>query len=229
MADPWKRKEVIGDCTLYLGSSPEIVDCISYSAIVSDPPFGMSFRSNHRIERHKEIAADDTTELLVWAANLPASHSKYIFCRWDNLAELPKPKSCVTWVKNNWSMGDLEHEHGRQTEVCVFYPGPEHYFPAGRPSDVINWPRTGNVFHPTEKPLGLMRIITEWTSGAVLDPFMGSGTTLVACAKLGRKGIGIELDPEYFDIACRRVEGAYRQPDLLIPETRPAPVQESLL
>ena len=45
---------------------------------------------------------------------------------------------------------------------------------------------------------------------------MGSGTTLVACAKLGRKGIGIELDPDYFDIACRRVEEAYRQPDLFI-------------
>ena len=230
MADPWKRKEVIGDCTLYLGSSPEIVGGVSYSAIVSDPPFGMSFRSNHRIERHKEIAADDTAELLVWVTNLPASHSKYIFCRWDNLADVPKPKSCVTWVKNNWSMGDLEHEHGRQTEVCVFYPGPEHYFPAGRPSDVINWPRTGNVFHPTEKPLGLMRIITGWTSGAVLDPFMGSGTTLVACAKLGRKGIGIELDPDYFEIACKRVRDAYAQPDLLIHYAPPAkPTQESFL
>lgn len=230
MADPWKRKEVIGECTLYLGSSPEIVGGVSYSSIVSDPPFGMSFRSNYRIERHKEIAADDTAELLVWVTNLPASHSKYIFCRWDNLADVPKPKSCVTWVKNNWSMGDLEHEHGRQTEVCVFYPGPEHYFPAGRPSDVINWPRTGNVFHPTEKPLGLMRIITGWTSGAVLDPFMGSGTTLVACAKLGRSGIGIEIDPDYFEIACRRVEEAYRQPDLLIHYAPPAkPTQEVLL
>jgi DNA modification methylase len=57
---------------------------------------------------------------------------------------------------------------------------------------------------------------------------MGSGTTLVACAKLGRKGIGIELDPGYFDIACRRVEEAMRQPDLFVPPA-PAPVQEPLL
>ena len=51
----------------------------------------------------------------------------------------------------------------------------------------------------------------------ICDPFMGSGTTLVACAKLGRKGIGIELDPDYFDIAVERVRKAYEQPDLFVP------------
>jgi len=63
----------------------------------------------------------------------------------------------------------------------------------------------------------------------ILDPFMGSGTTLVACQRMGRQGTGIELDPDYFEIACRRVDEAARQPDLLIPETRTPPVQESLL
>ncbi len=84
--------------------------------------------------------------------------------------------------------------------------------------------------HPTQKPVALM----EWCLGflpdakTILDPFMGSGTTLVACAKLGRKGIGIELDPDYFEIACKRVAEAYRQPDLFIapPEK---PTQEVLL
>lgn len=62
---------------------------------------------------------------------------------------------------------------------------------------------------------------------AILDPFMGSGTTLVACAKLGRKGIGIELDPDYFEIACRRVREAYAQPDMFVEQAKPsAPVQE---
>ena len=57
----------------------------------------------------------------------------------------------------------------------------------------------------------------------ILDPFMGSGTTLVACQRMGRYGTGIEIDPNYFDIACRRVDEVARQPDLLIPQSRPVP------
>ena len=87
----------------------------------------------------------------------------------------------------------------------------------------------GGKVHPTQKPVALM----EWCLGflpnaeTILDPFMGSGTTLVACAKLGRKGIGIELDPEYFQIACRRVDEAYRQPDLFVAPPA-APKQEAM-
>jgi site-specific DNA-methyltransferase (adenine-specific) len=171
------RKEVmIGDCRLLLGDARSVVPALQkIGAIVSDPPFGMAFRSNHRTVQHEAIANDGNTDLLVWACSLQAEHSKYIFCRWDNLAELPKPKSMVTWVKNNWSMGDLEHEHARQTEVALFYPGSKHDFPNGRPTDVIEAPRTGNTFHPTEKPVQLMMAILRWTRGVVLDPFMGSG------------------------------------------------------
>ena len=78
--------------------------------------------------------------------------------------------------------------------------------------------------HPTQKPLALM----EWCLGfvpeasTILDPFMGSGTTLVACQRLGRMGTGIEIDPDYFEVACRRVEEATRQPDLFItPAVQP--------
>ena len=66
------------------------------------------------------------------------------------------------------------------------------------------------------------------SSTAALDPFMGSGTTGVACAKLGRKFIGIEIEPKYFDIACRRIEQAYAQPDMFI-EPAPKAVQEAML
>lgn len=85
--------------------------------------------------------------------------------------------------------------------------------------------------HPTEKPWRLMyEILADFTSPAetILDPFMGSGTTLIACAKLGRRGIGIELDPDYFDIACRRVEEAYRQPDMFAAAPETTPQQEGL-
>jgi site-specific DNA-methyltransferase (adenine-specific) len=174
----------------------------------------MAFRSNYRKERHEAIANDDNADLLQWACRLTPNHSAYLFCRWDNLFEVPKPKSVVTWVKNNWSMGDLDHEHARQTEVALFYPGPAHDFPKGRPTDMIRAPRTGNEYHPTEKPVQLMHAFIEWTRGTVCDPFMGSGSTGCAAIAMGRPFIGVEIDPGYFDIACRRIEDAQRQGSL---------------
>lgn len=229
-ASPIKKEVIIGDCRLLLGDCVDIMPTLGrLDVVVSDPPFGMSFRSNYREDKHERIANDDNPELLRWVCGLSAEHSKYIFCRWDNLVDIPKPKSLVTWVKNNWSMGDLEHEHARQTEVAAFYPGAEHFFPKGRPQDVIKAPRTGNEFHPTEKPVQLMQAFIEWTSGTVLDPFMGSGSTGVACARLGRGFIGIEIDESYFEIACRRISNAHQQPDMFASISVATPVQEALL
>ena len=76
-----------------------------------------------------------------------------------------------------------------------------------------------------------MRQLVVWyseESQTILDPFMGSGTTGVACAKLGRKFIGIELEPKYFDIACKRIEDAYAQGDMFISPP-PKAVQEAML
>lgn len=217
----YKRKEIIGNATLYLGDCME-VDLSGADSFVTDPPYGMEFRSNFRIERHAKIANDGGLEHLKWACGLQARHSKYIFCRWDNLVDVPKPKSFVTWVKNNWSMGDLEHEHARQTEGALFYPGPAHSFPSGRPTDVIVSDRTQNYFHPTEKPVELMRRVIQWTDGVVCDPFMGSGTTGVACVKQGRSFIGVEIDPKHFETACKRIRDAYNQPDMFVEAIRPA-------
>jgi DNA modification methylase len=85
--------------------------------------------------------------------------------------------------------------------------------------------------HPTQKPVALMRWCIAKLSKAetILDPFMGSGTTGVACVKLGRRFIGIEREPKYFDIACRRIAEAYKQPDLFIPSPSPKPIQEALI
>ena len=82
--------------------------------------------------------------------------------------------------------------------------------------------------HIAGKPAQLYQDMLAICGNEILDPFMGSGTTLVACQRMGRQGTGIELDPDYFDIACRRVDEAARQPDLLIPETRPQPTQEAM-
>ncbi len=206
----------IGNATLYLGDAREIVPTLEFDCVISDPPYGMAFQSNHRIDKHAEIANDHDASLLTWATTLTPHHSSYLFCRWDNLLDVPKPKSCVTWVKNNWSMGDLEHEHARQTEIALFYPGKGHDFPSGRPADVIRAPRTGNEYHPTEKPVQLMRVFVGWSRGTVLDPFMGSGSTGIAAVQMGRKFIGIEIDPVHFATACKRIEDAQRQGDMFI-------------
>jgi DNA modification methylase len=186
-------------------------------AVITDPPYGMAFQSNFRLQKHLKIANDESVDLAVavvrWAVE-NAQHSVYAFGRWDNLLDYPKPRSLVTWVKNNWSMGNLKHEHARQTEVAFFYPGKLHDFPSGRPTDVVHWQRTANEYHPTEKPVGLMRMVAEWTRGMILDPFMGSGTTGVAAVQMGRKFIGIEREPKYFDIACERIEHAQAQATL---------------
>lgn len=205
-----------GDAREILGTLDEVDSC------VTDPPFGMGFQSNHRIVDHKPIAGDGCEGLLMLATQIPVRHSRYVFCRWDNLSII-KPRSLITWVKNNWSMGDLDHEHARQTEVIAFWPGPDHAWPDKRPADVIHHPRSGNVNHPTEKTESLMEEVCGWTSGTILDPFMGSGTTGVAAVRLGRKFIGIEIDEGYCKIAVRRIreaEQAFALFDPPVPETQ---------
>ncbi len=220
------RVEKIGDATLYLGDCREILPTLpKFDTVVTDPPYGMAFQSNHykgengkpNSSHFQKLAGDDSGELLAAATSLQPEHSAYVFCRWDNLTALPRhPRSLIAWVKPNWSMGDLDHEHGRQYEVIAFYPGPNHKWPNARPSDVVRHQRSGNSVHPTEKPISLMQEVVSWTAGTVTDPFMGSGTTGVACANLGRKFIGIEIEPKYFDIACERIRAAYAQGRLFV-------------
>jgi site-specific DNA-methyltransferase (adenine-specific) len=216
------RVETFENIVLYNADCRDVIGELAYDSIATDPPYGMAFRSNHRAEKHAAIANDGDVGMLQWTCELQAAHSKYIFCRWDNLVDVPKPKSLITWVKNNHSMGDLQHEHGRKTEVALFYPGASHFFPNGRPCDVVHAPRTGNGDHPTQKPVELLEQVVLWTDGIVFDPFMGSGATGIACARLGRSFVGVELDPGYFDTTCRAIERAIGTPSMFRPKPRPA-------
>lgn len=98
------------------------------------------------------------------------------------------------------------------------------------PDSIIRSPReTSSKWseHPARFPVKFAsELIDPLPSQTILDPFLGSGTTLVACQKLGRQGTGIELDPDYFDIACKRVDEATRQPDLFVEPPAPKPQQE---
>ena len=101
-------------------------------------------------------------------------------------------------------------------------------FAGPRPTDVVHSERSGNIYHPTEKPIWLMTQVVKWTAGLCADPFMGSGTTGVACMKLDRRFIGIEIDPQYFSIARDRIETAWheRENDMFRHEAAPLVQQE---
>jgi site-specific DNA-methyltransferase (adenine-specific) len=193
--------------TIYHGDCVEVMDGMDRPhLIITDPPYGMNFQSNHRAIKHTKIIGDKeldtgTIRLLIGTSQC----ATYVFCRWDNLKDMPPPKSVLCWIKNNWSMGDLLHEHGRQWEAICFYPSENHKF-IKRIPDVINADRTGNFDHPTEKPSGLLRILIEANEGeTILDPYMGSGSTLRAAKDAGRKAIGIEIEEKYCEAAVKKL------------------------
>ena len=194
--------------TIYHGDCREVLPVVGCADIViTDPPYGMSFQSNYRNVKHDKIHGDNELPAeMIARAILAATKAAYVFCRWDNLAEMPKPRSVLCWVKNNWSMGDLEHEHGRQWEAICFYPQSGHKF-VKRIPDIIYADRTGNALHPTEKPESVIQqLLVANVCETILDPFMGSGTTLRAAKDLGRKAIGIEIEERYCEIAAKRMQ-----------------------
>jgi site-specific DNA-methyltransferase (adenine-specific) len=206
---PYYQDEAVtiyhGDCRAIMAELPKV------DLVLTDPPYGMSWVSNRRAVKHMAIANDDALPLdLIELAMTKATRASYFFCRWDNLMQMPKPKQVLAWVKNNHGSGDLLHTHAPMWEACCFYPvirdgGGGHEF-IKRTPDVLFADKTGNDLHPTEKPVGLMGQLIECNVGElILDPFMGSGTTLRAAKDLSRKAIGIELEEKYCEIAAKRM------------------------
>lgn len=193
-----------GDCMDLMSQMPDK----SVDIVIVDPPYGMDFQSNYRFKKHDKIEGDTLAFPFVAIDECKriAKRAVYVFCRWDNLLlEMPKPKSVLAWVKNNWSMGDLKHEHGRQWEAIAFYPLEEHEF-IKRIPDVIYSDRTGNELHPTQKPVELIeKLIMANVGQVIFDPYCGSGTTCVAAQNLHRDFIGIEISPKYVEIARDRL------------------------
>jgi|TARA_R110000824_G_scaffold205189_1_gene389962 site-specific DNA-methyltransferase (adenine-specific) len=190
-----------GDCKDVLPTLP----CVDL--VLTDPPYGIQYVSNKREVKYDKIYGDHALPIdQIQKSIRKATSATYVFCRWDNLSAMPPPRSVLVWVKNNWSMGDLKHEHGRQWEAICFYPGPKHEFTTRIP-DVIHANITDNVYHPTEKPEELFQALMLANVGqTILDPFMGSGTTLVAAKRLGRTAIGIEQEEKYCEVAVKRLQ-----------------------
>jgi len=189
------------DCREILPHLPQV------DLVLTDPPYGIDYQSAWRTEwqRKDKIAGDNEFPLWIFDLCNP-SVAMFVWCRWDILPKLPTPKSFIVWDKLVHGMGDLEHEFGRRWEGCAFYPGGKHRF-IKRPVDVITAQRIqpDKLTHPNEKPIGAISPLIQAHEGNVLDPFMGSGTTLVAAKELGRKAIGIEIEEKYCEIAAKRL------------------------
>jgi hypothetical protein len=177
------------------------------TVIVTDPPYGIDYQSGKAGSLARSIEGDTDTslrdEILEWWSPLPA----LVFGSW----RIPRPKGTrqlLVWDSMGaLGMGalDLPWKPAHQ-EIYVLGKG----FSGYRGNDVLRYPpvqsmaRTGRV-HPNEKPVPLMRdLIAKCPPGAALDPFMGSGSTLVAAKSLNRKAIGIEIEERYCEIAARR-------------------------
>jgi DNA modification methylase len=225
----------IGDATLYCADCMDILPTLGkVDAVVTDPPYGIDYQSGHATEAlwvgGKCIIGDSDligrdgliTEFMRLQPFVPmlvfGSRKRDVppACRmvlvWDKgpalgmgALDLPwKPSSEEIYVIGRGFIGERD-------ESNVLYCPP-----------VQSMAKNGRV-HPNEKPIALLvRLLRKCPKRTILDPFMGSGTTGVACAKLGRKFIGIEIEPKYFDIACKRIEEAYRQPDFFVERPKAA-------
>ena len=214
-----------GGVRLFLGDALEILsqlDAGSVDAVVTDPPYGVAtnvgtcvsaasvaYAGGEYRKDWEPICGDDhpfdpapllalSLPTVLWGANNYAS-------------ALPDSGGWIVWDKRrggtlcpNWHGSDAELAWTNlANHVRVF----SHMWAGFRRDSEV-----GKHLHPTQKPIELMAWCCERaTEGAVLDPFMGSGTTGVACVRTGRKFVGIEIEPKYFDIAVRRIDAELRQ------------------
>lgn len=214
------EKVVIGNAALYCGDCRDILPTLGkVDAVVTDPPYGIGIAANPVRQKHAKLNWD----------NAPPAHALILRCVeagvvsvvWGgNYFGLPPTQCFLVWDKcqpENFSLAMCEMAWTNIKKPAKLFR-----------QSVTSYQKE----HPTQKPVNLM----EWCikhagmPQTILDPFMGSGTTGVAALRLGRKFIGIELNPTYFDIACRRIEEAQRSVSLLeMVRDKPVVEQAALL
>jgi site-specific DNA-methyltransferase (adenine-specific)/modification methylase len=212
---------IIGKATLYLGDCLEILPTLPRgdAVVISDPPYGIAHvkgaggKGRHTRRNIAPIHGDDAPfdpspwldwPCVLWGANHYAQrlpHGRWL--AWNKLGDM-QPWDSFSDVEFAW-----QNKRGADRIFSLLWKGicqAEKF-------------ENGTRGHPTQKPVALMAWCIQQAGDheTILDPFMGSGTTGVAAMQQGRKFIGIEIDPRYFDIACRRIEDAQRQRSLFDP------------
>lgn len=226
---------ILGDCL-------EIVPTLGkVDVVVTDPPYGIMTHAGARSAnslRKTTIDFDAITsgDLVGLCSMFVAIANRWVImtCEWRHAASLeaaglPLVRLGV-WIKPNGAPQFTGDRPGMGWEaVAILHREGKKYWNGGGHHAVWTCPIEQGE-HPTQKPV---RLVADWVRAfadigeIILDPFMGSGTTGVAAVKIGRKFIGIEIEPKYFDIACRRIQAALDAPDMFIETPKPAK-QEAL-
>lgn len=221
-------KVEIGNATLYLGDCMDILPTLpKVDAVITDPPYGINkdgqvrTKGGHGGRKAYEFLGWDGErppkaifDLMLEASDCHVIWGGNYFADW-----LPPTMRWLVWDKGqriNQSDGELAWTSMQKAlRICTM-----------NRVELL----TDGAQHPTQKPIKLMAWSIEQAGNpeTILDPFMGSGTTGVAAIQLGRKFIGIEREPKYFDIACKRIEQAVAQGQLFEPE-QPKQEQVNLL
>ena len=219
-------KVEIGNATLYLGDCMDILPTLDkVDAVITDPPYGINFKYESHDDNLK-----DWENLINITLPMMKTISKFV------VMPACQIKRLGWWYKNHepdWLICWHKGSHGHLASIGFNDWEPHVCF--GKPPRMMHdyfsmaggWDDNG---HPCPKPLRYADWLVDRSTKAnntVLDPFMGSGTTGVAAIQLGRKFIGIEREPKYFEIACKRIEQAVAQGQLFEPEPV-KPIQESM-
>jgi DNA modification methylase len=232
-----------GEATIYLGDCLEILPTLAgVDAVVTDPPYGTHDLGGGygRRQLHSEngrtgrtIVNDNDISMFASCLSAIPKLSGYLIAfygarrtvefinaivGWEYVGE-------IVWDKKQMGLGyTIRYSH---ESIAVLKKG-EVVRPNFAIDSVIEHHQQEKL-HPHQKPVALLERLIEWQAGTILDPFMGSGTTGVACANLGRRFIGIEIEPKYYDIARKRISDAYAQGRLFDNEPTPPPEQGTLL
>jgi DNA modification methylase len=211
-----------GDCREVLPSIP----AGSVDLVLTDPPYGMAFGGFRGVDMN--VKADGARQgirlvrqaMFEMRDALAEDAHLYMFCHWeswpdfyDALSPSIPIKSALMWWKNRGGMGDTSMEYARDYEVILFGAFGRRPLRGKRDGAVIaGYPPEGNIKnrdHPTQKPVALLQYLVGKScppNGMVLDPFMGSGTTIRAARANGCRAIGIEISEEYCEIAVKRLQ-----------------------
>jgi site-specific DNA-methyltransferase (adenine-specific) len=229
---------VIGNATLYLGDCRDILPTLGkVHVVVTDPPYEIVAKGGGIGAKRKYLAdIDGHIDGGFDHSILSGFPSWLVFCSMKQiftLAEQAKLQGLrwqlLTWNKTNPT--PLSNGNYLPDTEYIVHGFKRHDYEAKSRFIVGPVERT-EIEHPTVKPLYVMQRCIKSASHqgeTILDPFMGSGTTGVAAVQMGRKFIGIEKEPKYFDIACRRIEEAQRQGDLFTPPAPPVTPEQSEL